>query len=717
MSSPVSRGEDRGETPQIAEEIGESTSEFEEIERLESGDEALPNFAFPYLRGFVSLKIYGTCPYCDLRYSNFHHLNKHSCYNKLARKACRQSYCQYCKEEFVSHKRFIFHLQFHLTERRSKVCLICNKDFTDVNEFFVHVNYEHDPPEKLACKICDRIFTDTETFGAHQKSHETEPKYKCDECSKSYHIKRLLLKHKEDFHTNIEYKCDLCPKIFPTLPIYENHLKWHDTDAEVHVYICSNCGLIGSDKENLEKHTSDSCSECFDCEIEEEILIAAYRCHFCAQDFKNKDSLRNHRATGLHDNGKFCCPVCNEELDNLKAKRIHMISVHKNQKSSLESLPLKRLLMCDVGECEECYTQWPALQRHKNRLHKPNTCPKCNQKLKNCNELKNHIEHCRPSEFICQFCDKVCPTKMSLAVHVGRRHNNKNIFCPHCSCAYKNEKALQDHIDYSHVPVPCTHCEKVINCKRYLETHMRVVHESECRYYCEHCNKGFFHRSQKELHEVNFHPDSVYKCGECNFTTKNAKSLEIHIAIHLKKSEFKCPYCPKIYGRKNALSSHIKRHKDERPFRCSDTIVDGCDATFIESYLLNRHIANKHSLRPQKTNENSAKSKRKKNALYQRKLGRKNKREAQAYQPAMRTGAIKCENATQMNDVLFETNVASFPGVGVSDEKVFINMDGLQNTTSGEDYMLLVVDDGAMPLVNSTNGQLYVLDDTEITTS
>lgn len=30
---------------------------------------------------------------------------------------------------------------------------------------------------------------------------------------------------------------------------------------------------------------------------------------------------------------------------------------------------------------------------------------------------------------------------------------------------------------------------------------MRVVHESESRYFCAHCNKGFYHRSQRDLHE------------------------------------------------------------------------------------------------------------------------------------------------------------------------------------------------------------------------
>ncbi|XP_018788619.1 PREDICTED: zinc finger protein 431 isoform X2 [Bactrocera latifrons] len=640
-------------------EFDEYTCTVGDCEELIADEDALARHLVLRHSDLHSIKIYGSCTFCNLRFSNFTELNKHSCYRKINRKACIQPYCQYCKEEFVSHKRFLFHLQFHLAKRRAKVCMICNTEFSDVEKFFLHVNYEHESLDKLACKICDRVFADLETYKAHENMHKSNPKYKCDECSKVYYNKKLLLKHKVNLHSAIEYECDLCPKIFPTFSILQNHLKWHNTEAEVHVYTCSNCGLL-----------ADCSTDCFECEIENEILTAAYSCHYCAQDFKDKYSLGKHRATGVHNNEKFICPICNEEIDSVKSKRLHMYK-HKDYKNFQENLPLKRLLMCDVGDCEECYSDWAALQRHKTRIHKSNTCTKCNQKLADAAELQKHMKQCQAAALTCQFCDKVCPTKMSLAVHVARRHNNKNVVCPHCSAGYKDEQTLQQHIEYSHVPAPCTNCEKVLNCKRNLEIHMRVVHETETRYFCTQCNKGFYHRSQRDLHEESVHPDSIYKCGQCNFKTKYAKSLEIHIAKHLQKLEFKCPHCDKSFGRKNTLTLHIKRHKNDKPFRCFDTIVDGCDAAFITRPLLNNHIKSKHSVQQIKT-KNSSQQKRR--------LG------------TQRKSCIKkivTQEPASENTAMLEINSS---GTMLTADSSFADAAGLSHAVD-ENYMLLVVND------------------------
>ncbi|CAD7013509.1 unnamed protein product [Ceratitis capitata] len=635
-----------------------------------------------------NVKIYGSCSFCGLRYSNFHQLNKHSCYHKLKRTPGIQPYCEYCKEEFVSHKRLLFHLQFHLAKRRPMACLICNQEFCDVDEFFLHVNYAHEKPDKHACTICDRVFIDMENYNLHVNMHKNKPKFKCDECSKMYHVARMLKKHKEDCHTKIEYKCDSCPQIFPTFSMLQNHLKWHKADVEKQVYTCLNCGLIGGDYESLVKHTNQSCSECFDCEIVEETLMVSYRCQYCSQDFKDKDSLRKHRATGVHDNKKFSCPICQAEFDNPKGKRFHMAK-HKNYQAILEGLPIKRLMMCDVGDCEESYGEWYSLQRHKHRLHQPNSCPKCNKKLSNVAEFECHIAQCQSNEFTCQFCNKKCPTKMSLSVHIARSHNNKNILCPHCMRAYKDEQALQQHIDYTHVPVSCTHCEKVISCRRYLEVHMRAVHESVCRYFCTHCNKGFYHRSQMELHEESVHVDAIYRCGECNFNTRYAKSLEIHIAKHLKKLEFKCPHCDKMFGRKGALNMHIKRHMNDKRFRCADVIIDGCDASFVARHLLNTHIINKHSSQG-KSRKTASKGRQSKDVGTQR-IPKQSNRSVQHAVVDMNTDAALLQTATAMETENNFTLGETLP------------------SAADDNCMLLVVDDGSLQMVSAVdNAQLFV---------
>lgn len=47
--------------------------------------------------------------------------------------------------------RFVFHMQFHLTNHRPKVCLLCGDLFNNSNDFFEHTQYKHSPEANMAC--------------------------------------------------------------------------------------------------------------------------------------------------------------------------------------------------------------------------------------------------------------------------------------------------------------------------------------------------------------------------------------------------------------------------------------------------------------------------------------------------------------------------------------------------------------------------------------
>ncbi|XP_067632237.1 zinc finger protein 665 isoform X2 [Eurosta solidaginis] len=693
-------------------ELGEYACTLQDCDVVLKNEDILARHLVLKHADLESIKIYCVCPYCDLRSSSFSQLNKHSCYRKLTRKACIQPYCQYCKEEFVSHKRFVFHLQFHLAKRRPKICLVCNADFNDVDEFFIHVNYAHEPPETMACSICDRIFIEKDAYNAHQDMHKSKPKYKCNECNKSYYAKRFLAQHKENIHDNAEYKCDICAKELPTYTMLQTHMKWHDTDAEVQAYICTNCGLIGRDNESLKTHISKQNTECF--EIEETILVSAFRCLFCSLDYKDKDSMRKHRASGIHEDGKFHCPLCYDEFENYKAKRTHL-ATHKNYKPWLESLPLKRRFMCDEGNCDECYAEWPAFFRHKKRIHKSTICQKCNQKFSNADELQNHAKQCGLSGLKCQFCDKMCPTKMSLAIHVTKRHNNKNLPCPHCSCVLKDQKALEKHVGDAHLPATCEQCDKVFRSKRYLASHIRAIHEHECRYFCSYCEKGYFFRSQRDSHVELMHPKSLYKCGKCKYETKYAKSLEIHMDKHLNNEKMLCPYCSKKFGRMNSLNLHIKRHENNKPYRCCDTIVDGCEAAYIAEYLLNNHIKSKHANKWNEIQKNNIAKTKKNGAVAKEKYIRPSRRKNKT--TTSTSTARKCnegQNETvnnMLNAAVDEiTATPNLYAIETSNEEQLTCVVDDNSISADKNYMLVLMDDISMQMVNNAD-QLFLLED------
>lgn len=53
---------------------------------------------------------------------------------------------------------------------------------------------------------------------------------------------------------------------------------------------------------------------------------------------------------------------------------------------------------------------------------------------------------------------------------------------------------------------------------------------------------------------------------------------------------FQCEYCSRRFAQGNDLKSHVRRHTGER-YAC-----DMCDASFIQTYLLNHHKKDAHGV-------------------------------------------------------------------------------------------------------------------------
>ncbi|XP_065369703.1 zinc finger protein 600 [Calliphora vicina] len=527
-----------------------------------------------------SIPIYGKCPDCQKTFSNFIDFNKHSCCRTIKRKTGAPNYCQSCDLDFQSLKRFVFHMQFHLTNHRPKVCLLCGKLFNNSNDFFEHTQYEHNPNADMACIICDRFFKEKDVFDSHMDLHEDlKYQFACKYCPKKYTNKYGLNLHMDIYHNKSKsLKCDHCEKEFVNNSSYRNHLKSHAADVQVEAFICATCGLMTSNSELIKEHTeSNEESSCYSSEIEEKILGLGYTCENCSIDFHTIKQLQQHRLSDKHSDELFHCGVCRRAFKTLRHMRNHSIS-HKDYEKWQQSFPITRYFVCNVGDCQEFYPIWTSLYYHKKRPHK----------------TKENIDK-PPTEFKCQFCQQLCSSKMSLAVHVARSHNNSNISCPHCKQTYKSQKLLQDHIDKYHVSIKCNICFKSFKNRRNLDSHSNLVHLNVKRYFCRYCNKGYFHKSEMEIHEKKVHPEFAYKCEICDFITNYAQSLEIHMDKHNNKQKFKCTICSKAFGRKQLLQVHMKRHQNKKDYVCSQYLTEsGCDAAFFTYNLLKIHIQTKH---------------------------------------------------------------------------------------------------------------------------
>ncbi|KAM7344721.1 uncharacterized protein ACRADG_011326 [Cochliomyia hominivorax] len=527
-----------------------------------------------------SLPIYGKCTDCQKTFSNFLDFNKHSCCRTIKKRTGSRNYCTSCDMDFQSLKRYVFHMQFHLTNHRPKICLLCGDLFNNSNEFFEHTQYKHNPEAATACIKCDRFFKEKEIFESHMELHkDAKYQYACSYCPKMYTNKYGLNQHMDIYHNNKSKAmiCDYCEKEFVNNSSYRNHMKSHASDVQVESFICSACGFITNNEDMIKDHTElDKDSPCYASPIEEEILGFGYTCENCSLDFHTIKQLKQHRLSKLHNGELFHCGVCRKAFKNLRQMRNHTIN-HKDMLKWEEAFPITRYFVCNVGDCQEAYTIWTTLYYHKKRPH------------------KSAEDYEKSKEFKCQFCQINCSSKMSLAIHVARSHNNSNITCTHCKQSYRSQKLLQDHIDKFHVPVKCDICFKNFKHRRNLKSHNQLVHLNVKRYFCSHCQKGYFYKSEKDAHEQKVHPEFSYRCEICNFVTNYPKSLEVHMDKHNNQQKFKCTICTKTFGRKQLLNTHLKRHENKKEFICSSYALEyNCPASFYTLHQLKTHIENKH---------------------------------------------------------------------------------------------------------------------------
>ncbi|XP_017087258.2 zinc finger protein 11 isoform X1 [Drosophila bipectinata] len=529
----------------------------------------------------AEIPIYGSCPECRMTFSNILQYNKHSCAHVIKKKRGVRLYCEMCAQEFPSWKRFNFHNQFHLEKHRPRNCFICDYASKNIDELFQHLNYFHEPEGTLFCDICDRTFRDPEVFTEHNKSHANigGSSFTCSECMASFESRGRLYGHMRAMHGSA-ISCELCSREFATEATYNIHMKKH-LIIERDVNVCTKCGQLSDNLENMQAHVHNKESPCFQAKVSTELLRDAYTCEHCSLYFKEKDDLQRHRKTGVHKNGLYWCQPCGKEFSHMKLYRHHIRNFQQIRGDATHrKLEICVLYMCDQEDCSEAYANWNSLYTHKRRTHESSS-----KQAKNTSKPEQ--------EWVCQFCLKQCRSKMSLSVHVARSHNNDNVVCALCNASYKNQEALDKHHAYWHEPIECPQCFKIVKNRRNYDTHVNVVHSNTKRYACSVCQKGFYHKSEMESHQ-RLHGQS-YNCDQCSFTTRNKKSLSVHVlGQHYKRFAFECMMCHKRFGRQQGLNTHMQRAHGST-FTCREYFEGGCGRSFLNSSQLNVHVRKVHN--------------------------------------------------------------------------------------------------------------------------
>ena len=142
----------------------------------------------------------------------------------------------------------------------------------------------------------------------------------------------------------------------------------------------------------------------------------------------------------------------------------------------------------------------------------------------------------------------------------------KNFKCESCDKTFVSQGELTRHVKDVHLKIRsirCDLCNKDLAGGFFnLKKHMRRIHEgNEKLFKCDHCQKGFSHKSTMDLHRRRVHlNERLNPCEECNLTFATEKNLLRHRNIcHINVNErriYSCTKCSKSFIEKKTLIKH-----------------------------------------------------------------------------------------------------------------------------------------------------------------
>ena len=133
----------------------------------------------------------------------------------------------------------------------------------------------------------------------------------------------------------------------------------------------------------------------------------------------------------------------------------------------------------------------------------------------------------------------------SLNAHIASVHNKdgEGAVCDKCGKSFNNQKALKDHVYYSHkLFMLCTLCERVFTSRYKLRTHMKTEHEIECSL------------------------DQMHICDQCHSRHGSSSDMNDHyVTEHDYKNEHLCSQCDKMMASKMLLTIHLMEAHEFNP--------------------------------------------------------------------------------------------------------------------------------------------------------
>jgi len=321
-------------------------------------------------------------------------------------------------------------------------------------------------------------------------------RFQCFVCVMGFRQEETLLKHVNRKHgPQPAPKCDICGKKFETYPKMQYHRKTLHSER----IPCAVCSVIfpasamGDHMRNKHDESDpQTCEFCAKVFTNPKMFRLHVRKHSQTEDQHNKS--RNGYIEKYNQNCN-----CGLKFTNNKLLIKHYKIVHEG----FQECPNCEKVVKDIDErAHRCEKLQP-----KKREDKSGTCPECGRFFEHAITLWYHMKVTHSKETSeCEICGKVFKSYINKNDHVKRNHTEK----PTCPICGKQVVNLKEHIGSVHTEesqkrFQCEHCAKGFVDNRKLREHMNI-HLNMKPYQCrEGCEMAYSDRSNRNQHERRVH--------------------------------------------------------------------------------------------------------------------------------------------------------------------------------------------------------------------
>ncbi|VBB27745.1 unnamed protein product [Acanthocheilonema viteae] len=241
--------------------------------------------------------------------------------------------------------------------------------------------------------------------------------------------------------------------------------------------------------------------------------------------------------------------ICLFKIYYLQSENTHSMNEFESSETSENELDD---VMCqkNEGELDDSFADDVLWSDHETGLYRPiYRCKICGRAYAHKRPLLAHEKtHITGRPYQCPICTKCFARQVNFNIHMKLHASGRRYFCSLCGKWFRTQSLMTEHQQK---------CFALMN-------GLPVLTDRPLRYRCYYCDKMFYHRRDKNIHERTHTGERPYTCGYCSKGFTQSQALTIHIRSHTGERPFSCSICSKEFRDSSALRKHeFTKHVNE----------------------------------------------------------------------------------------------------------------------------------------------------------